>query len=160
MNSERFRLHLLFYVYQTSISNQVSQFSTTCSEAVVCKEECTCSFTWYVISHFYSVFWVVSTPWTKTHQSTLCLYYGTVLFLFKMLKKPHWMITGLVPPTSFSMSTFNGFAEESFGKTATYYICSLIQFVKEPHINYENAKTLSKSIHLPICSLDTVIHVT
>lgn len=38
-----------------------------------------------------------------------------------------WMVTGSVS----SINTFNGFAEERFGKTVTSYICSLIQFEKK-----------------------------
>lgn len=52
-----------------------------------------------------------------------------------------------------SINTFNGFAEESFGKTLTCYICSLIQFGKELQINYENTKTrlTTQQIHPSLC---------
>ncbi|TKS71239.1 hypothetical protein D9C73_005311 [Collichthys lucidus] len=52
-----------------------------------------------------------------------------------------------------SINAFNGFAEESFGKTLTCYICSLIQFGKELQINYENTKTrlTTQQIHPSLC---------
>lgn len=117
-----------------------------------CKEGRTCLFLHLMMcnSHLYS-----NSLNKNTTKHSVFVLWKCIIFLSKMLKKPHLMVTGSIPPTT-SPWTHSMDSLKSPLARQTYYICSLIQLVKEPLINYENAKTFSQSIHLLVCLLDTV----
>lgn len=97
----------VFHFYISKKDQSLNKFSR-CVYAFVFKGECTCSCHLMIcnLSHL--------------QQNPLHLYYGTLIFLSKKLKKALMNGHRFEPSHSLSINTLNGFAGGSFGKTLTY----------------------------------------
>lgn len=118
IKSERIGLLLLLKYWVNTC------FYIVCMKLLYFRENVAVPITWWLVICLHSVFGV----WHKTrtkHSVFVWKYFITLL----SFKKPSLNGHRFSPPTV--INTCHGFAEESIGKTLTYYICSLIQFGKE-----------------------------